>query len=121
MIGKYYLSEDEERFDIGPYDSRQEAIKAAPEELSHLEPGSTFYVGVAMDPTVAIGARTFLDALQGYADDNAPSHIDAEFEVSTEARDDLDLLLRDWAKRFNVHPNWWNIWDVTEHELLEVK
>lgn len=118
-FGKYYLSEDEERFDIGPYDTRQEALEAASEELGHLEPGSAFWIGVATDPAVVIGARTFLDALQSYVEDNAPDHIDAEFTVSAEAREELDRVLHDWARRFDVHPNWWNIVDVTEHAIPE--
>lgn len=119
MIGKYYLSEDEEHFSVGPYDTRQEAIDAAPEELGHLESGSKFWVGVSTDPGVAIGARLFLDALQSYVEDNAPLDVDAEFEITDEARDDLDRLLRDWARRNDVRPNWWNIEYVTEHVLPE--
>jgi hypothetical protein len=117
MIGKYYLSEDEESYSIGPYNTRQEAIDAAPEELGHLEPGSKFCVGVSIDPAGVIGARLFLDALQSYVDDNAPVHIDAEFSISSEARNDLDRLLKDWARHHGVRPNWWNIQDVTEHVL----
>lgn len=119
MIGKYYLSEDEESFSVGPYDTRQEAINAAPEELGHLASGSRFWVGVSTDPAVAIGARLFLGALQSYVEDHAPLDVDAKFEITAAARDELDTLLRDWAQRNNVRPSWWNIEDVTEHVLPE--
>lgn len=115
MIGKYYLSEDEEAFNTGPYDTRQEAIDAAP---GYLEPGSKFWVGVATDPGVVIGAPLFLGALQSYVEDHAPPDVDAEFEITAGARDELDKLLRDWAQRNNVRPSWWNVEDVTDHALL---
>lgn len=114
---EFYISHDEEIFNIGPYPTREKAILEAPYELeATLEKGSTFWVGRAVDPASVVRARTLIDALDDYATDNAPDGVDG-FEISKEAEVELDGLLEAWASKHNIRPRWYSIVDVTEHQL----
>jgi hypothetical protein len=116
-MDEFYISRNEEIFNIGPYPSREKAILEAPYELeSVLEKGATFWVGKAVDPISVVRARTLIDALDDYATDNAPDGVDG-FEISKEAEAELDELLRAWASKHKIHPRWYSIVSITEHEM----
>lgn len=117
MVGKWYVSDDEELYNLGPFDSRAEAAIAAVEELD-IEPGQRFWVGVAVPAACGLSARNVVRMLDDYAADNAPYNADG-YNVSGKAMEELDQLLDAWAKKHNVVPTWYSIEQVSEHVMPE--
>jgi hypothetical protein len=117
-MGGWYLSEDGETFSVGPYPSKERAIEVAPDELEDVEPGDAFWVGRAVSPPNYLTAWNVIEMLDQQASDTAPEDFEG-FEVSDEARRELDALLSSWAERWKVKPSWLDIAEISEHEMPE--
>lgn len=116
-MAKWYLSADEEIFDVGPFSSREEAVRAAPEELG-LEPGEAFWVGVAVPAASCLSADSVISMLDDHAAEEGPDGHDG-YDVSPTARAELDVLLAAWAEKHGVQPLWYDVDQVSRHEVPE--
>ena len=112
MADSWYLSRNEETFNDGPYDTREEAIAAAPDE--GFDPGESFWVGRAVPAASFLSARNVVEMLNEHAYNEGPEGNDG-YEVSTEAQEDLDVVLKLWANKHNIKPTWWGIDEVSHH------
>jgi hypothetical protein len=108
----WYLSRDEETFNDGPYPTREAAIAAAPDE--GFDPGDSLWVGRAVPASSLLSAANVVQMLNDHAYDDGPEGNDG-YEVSTEAQEELDAMLRAWADKHNIKPTWWGIEDVSHH------
>ncbi|NTX08961.1 transposase [Myxococcus sp. CA040A] len=112
--GQWCITKDEEEWmDASAFDTKEDAIARAPVELA-LRPGLTFWVGVAVQAPSALNAALVVDALDNHASDEAPDGSDG-YDISDEARTELDVLLTGWATKHAVKPTWFDIGDVSEH------
>lgn len=115
--GCWYISTDEEQFNIGPYDSREEAIAEAAADIDG-EPGATFWVGQAYSASSRVTAEDFLEMLDQHSIDEGPDGCDG-YQVSQGAKAELDAFLCAWVEKHDVRPPWFDIHNVSEHRLPE--
>ena len=76
--GEWYISRNEEDFSIGPYDSREAAVDAAPDE--GLDSGDSFWVGLAVPASSFLSARNVVEVLNDHAYNEGPEGNDG-YEV----------------------------------------
>lgn len=113
--GKWYVSTDGESFKGVGWDTRQEAVDAAPEEFN-LSPGNTFWTGLAIRPADRISAVDFAEMLEQHAEDEGWEGNDG-YNLTPEAKDELQAFLTEWEKKHDVRPLWFDIEDEQEHTV----
>jgi len=112
----WLYSTNEEWWDgLDEFLTRDEAIEAGRHEAG----GTRFFTGrrkalffgdaVFFDDMAERAAEHFYDEVGEAAEDYAPM-------VDDEAREELRKLLNDWATKHNVHPQFFTVVDVEEHQ-----
>lgn len=118
---EFWISMSEESFTNGPYDTREEAIAAAPDELD-LEPDDSFWTCEAVweQRTFCPPADWFLERALDQ-DFEAPEDACSDWldDVTTEQTEELQELLdatwTAWLDKHNLRPKWFTAKDVQEH------
>lgn len=117
--GKWTASTDEEYWtDIEEWDSKDDAIEAAPDYLE-LDPGETFYVGQKRAPVIHIpAAADIIDHILDHEDFGVECAEDS-FMCTKEQRDELTADLKktftDWMNRHGLTPSFFLIQNATKH------
>ena len=118
---EFWISDTEESFSSGPFDTRGEAVAAAPDELG-LDPGQTFFSCEAQWETETFGpfADRVIEMAQDMAGDEAPECAEDWLnDISKEAVQDLDDALsaawEAWLDKHDLRPKWFTAQDVQEH------
>jgi hypothetical protein len=123
---EFWISDNEESFGAGPFDTREAAVAAAPEELD-LEPGQTFWSCEASweTETYAPYADRVIEMAQELAADEAPETAEDWLDgVPDEATQDLDRALKAtwdaWLSKYSLEPKWFTAKKVQEHKVPEI-
>lgn len=111
--GKWFVSTDEDEYRGAGWDSREEAVAAAPVEFG-LSPGSTFWTGQGVRPADRVSGGDFLEMLDAHAMDEGVEGNDG-YNVTPEARDELAAFIAEWEKKHDVRPLWFDIVDEEKH------
>lgn len=117
----YYVTNDEEHWSVGPYDTREQAIAAGPIEFD-LKPGNVYWTGEshAVVDTYAPRAHRVIEEAQDRSFDEG-GDVAEEFlsKVPPAAVDELDADLERvwnaWLDKHDLRPKWHTISDVEEH------
>jgi hypothetical protein len=117
----YYVTDDEERWSVGPYATREEAIAAGPVEFD-LKPGAKFWTGAESGTVDTFGpyADRVIEDAQERAydehDDGADTWLDV---VTAEQHDELEKALEEvweaWLDKHGLRPTWFEIDNIEEH------
>ena len=117
----YYVTNDEEHWSTGPYDTREEAIAAGPAEFD-LKPGQKLWTGAdcgVVDTYGPYSDRVIEDAQERAFDENgdcAEMWLDG---VTAEQHDELDKALDEvweaWLDKHGLRPKWFLIDNIEEH------
>lgn len=119
--GKYFLAADlDEGFrDVG-YDTREEAIAAAPTYLD-LAPGAEFWTAQLFEPAVIISGRRILEDLRDHlydetGDDDA-SVLDCSIDAEHDLGEMLTATLRAWMAKHDVKVGCYAVEDTQRHRV----
>lgn len=122
--GKWCVSGTDETFNGADYETREEAIACAPEELAdEVEPGGTFYTGraAAIDP-VRFSADLVLDSLREAAYDDCGEASESFLEdVTREQEQDLERRLHAatwaWLREHGLEPRCFTVVEIERHTM----
>lgn len=121
---EFWISSNEESFSDGPYESREDAIAAAPGELD-LEEGQRFWTCEAEWETNTFppDAEWIIDTARDNAGDGAPECAEDWLDVTKEQIADLDAMLETtwnaWLDKRNLRPRWFQAKDTQQHVCPE--
>lgn len=117
----YYVTNDEERWSVGPYDTREEAIAAGPVEFD-LKPGEKYWTGesnATVDTFGPVADRVIEDAQERAFDDVgdlSETYLDSVTPADINELDaELERAWEAWLDKHNLRPKWYTVDEVQEH------
>ena len=138
MHGKWICSIDEEQWQAAEYfDTKEEAVEFGIKSIQAFnknpedgclddEMGSTpeeivtsFYVGQAFCPGLPFDVDDLLERIQEAAyEDGGEFAEDYLDDVTKEHREELDDLIQNWFIKHKYLPNWYNIYEIDEINVI---
>lgn len=120
-IGKWYHSTDEEHFDGGGCDTREEALDEARESYGYQ--GVVWTGQEAPPPIPTVSADRVIEDAQESAWEDADDLSDGWLcKVTPEQKNELstalDTVFSDWMHLHKLEPKWFSVTDVREHEAV---
>ena len=124
MMGEYFATQDPDLFNVGPFKSREEAIKRAPMQEGWSD--GEFWIGelVQVDPPV-LDAGEILDGFHEQYKERCGDPVgnwpleDVEQKHIEELTKNLNRVFSDWLGEHNAVPTFGAMENITTHQIEE--
>lgn len=124
------FDKDEEIWDNDTFDTIEECIEAARNDIKsdihHRGWKPTFiYIGMNEPFIPYVSAENILEGIEqdaydefGEAAESYSAYNPKDREELDELDEKLNILIRDWMKKYGYYPNFWRIVDIKEYSLV---
>ena len=123
-MSKFFATQDQERFEAGPFQTREEAIKRAPMQEGWAE--GPFWIGELVQVGLPrLDAKDILEAFHSEYEERVGDAAENWPFGSVEQKDidklgkDLNEVLTKWITEHKAVPEFGTIENITEHDVSE--